>query len=177
MQHFNVACTKTGAWYLGTGTLSEGSIQAPYPCTCLHKISSVPCFFYPCFTVIWSCGGDKLWRWHRSKLKQNLGHHVVWSTFLLVLGHSVLARAPSLDAALAWKPAQEILEMWLNVDLDNNIALGRLWANNVCMNPATAKGEFDYTKKMYKGWPFEWKLWWCPHCCWTEFMIKCQFYV
>ena len=40
-------------------------------------------------------------RWqHHSKLKRNLGHHGVWTTFLLVPGHSVLARAPSLDTAL-----------------------------------------------------------------------------
>ena len=33
------------------------------------------------------------------KLKRNLGHHGVWKTFLLVSGHSVLPRAPSLDVA------------------------------------------------------------------------------
>ena len=31
---------------------------------------------------------------------RGLGHHSVWTTFLLVPGHSVMARAPSLGAAL-----------------------------------------------------------------------------
>ena len=54
------------------------------------------------------------------------------------------------------------------------------------INPVTAKGEFDSTKKTPKSWtvkrnlkvrPLKWKLsmrtfqWWYSHCCWTDLMF------
>ena len=77
--------------------LSEGSIQAPYlgTGTCLYKISSMPCFYRR--LSLWF-EVAMVTRWQDSnKLKRNLWHHGVWTTFHLVPGHRVLARAPSLD--------------------------------------------------------------------------------
>ena len=52
--------------------------------------------------VIWSCSGDKMATPQQIETKnvRGPGNYGVWTTYLLVPGHSVLSRAPSMDAAL-----------------------------------------------------------------------------
>ena len=64
--------------------------------TCLHKISSVPCFLpmFPYNLKLRQWDGQQNDCYYRCIQRENGSRHLVWTTFHLVPGHRVLAQAP-----------------------------------------------------------------------------------